>query len=324
MLNKILILMCLALGSLSAASAAEKWIPSQPIEIVVPFPPGGATDRYGRVVAAILSDHGWPAVVLNKPGADTIIASNHVAQAKPDGYTLYATGSSGFLVASLTSHEKPSGVNFTLDSFTDISTIGSGSLVLVAANNVPVNSYQEFTQYIKANPQQFKLGFWNTYISNLFKVWTKKEGLAAAQMIMYRGSAPMLAEVYGNHLPFAFDTFNAVAPFVKSGKMKVIAVLDSYSAKAVQQSLGNKNLHVIGEHIPEVNLGIYYGVVGPAGISPEVTQALNRVINAGLKNPKYTQSMIDGNLWINGGAPLVLTQQHQEWRNLYNNAVKHQ
>lgn len=324
MLNKILILMCLSLATLSTAFAAEKWIPSQPIEIVVPFPPGGATDRYGRVVAAILSDHGWPAVVLNKPGGGTIIASNYVAQARPDGHTLYATGSSGFLVASLADHEKPSGVDFTLDSFTDISTIGSGSLVLVAANNVPVNSYQEFIQYIKSDSQQFKLGFWNTYISNLFRVWANKEGMAIPEMVMYRGSAPMLTDVQGTHLPFAFDTFNAVAPFVNSGKMKVIAVLDTHGAKTVQQSIDNYDLHVIGKHIPEVNLGLYYGVVGPAGISPEITQAINTVINAGLKNPKYTQSMIDGNLWINSGAPLLLTQQHQEWRNLYNNAVRHQ
>mgnify|MGYP003343085365 FL=1 len=113
---------------------ADTWKPTKPIEIVVPYPPGGGADKWGRVVSRIFNDHGWESFVSNKPGADTTIGSNYVAGAPADGHTLYMA-SNGFLDANLASKEPPAGINYSEKSFTDIAQIGFGSFVLVVSKN---------------------------------------------------------------------------------------------------------------------------------------------------------------------------------------------
>jgi tripartite-type tricarboxylate transporter receptor subunit TctC len=140
-------------------TSALAWTPTKTIEIVVPFPPGGATDKLGRMISEIFNRRGWNSVVANRPGADTVIASNYVAEAPADGYTLYL-GSNGFIDANLV-YGAP-GIKYTQDSFTPIVPLGTGSFVLVASNGAPVTNYAEFKTYSRNNPNQFVLGFWNT------------------------------------------------------------------------------------------------------------------------------------------------------------------
>jgi hypothetical protein len=124
------------------------------IEIVVPYPPGGATDKWGRVLDEIFKAQGWQSAVLNKPGADTVIGSNYVAAAKPDGHTIYV-GGNGFLDANIAFKQKAPGIEYTENSFEPILPLGAGTAVLVVGKNVPVNTYEEFKQYVKKNPEKF-------------------------------------------------------------------------------------------------------------------------------------------------------------------------
>jgi tripartite-type tricarboxylate transporter receptor subunit TctC len=228
----------------------------------------------------------------------------------------------GFLDANISFKERPVGIKYTETSFTDIVPIGSGTLVLAVANHVPVNNYDEFKAYVRKNPEQFNIGFFNSYIANLFYIWAKRENLPQPKIVMYKGSTPLNQDLIGGHVPFAFDTYNTIAPFHQDKKVKVIAVLDVPGAKIYQKANPSEKITVIAQRIPEVNMSIYYGVSGPAGMSKEAVNEINRVINQGLKNPKYSKPMLDMYIGVQGGTPADLKKAHTNLKQLFRNAAK--
>jgi tripartite-type tricarboxylate transporter receptor subunit TctC len=156
------------LVALSSIASAQGFTPTtKTVEIVVPYPPGGATDKWARVLDEIFQAQGWKSVVLNKPGADTVIGSNYVAAARPDGHTIYV-GGNGFIDANIAFRQRAPGIEYTENSFAPIISLGAGTAVLAVANNVPVNTYEEFKEYVKKNPEKFNLGFWNTTLATSF------------------------------------------------------------------------------------------------------------------------------------------------------------
>lgn len=318
-LKKIIAVLLLTVASVTLANTS--WQPPGPIKIIVPYAPGGSTDKWGRVISKILSDRGWENYVENKPGADTTIASNLVAESKPDGTTLYLSGI-GFLDANISFKQRPDGIRYTDQSFTDIVPIGSGTLVLAVANNIPVNNYSEFKDYVRKNPNKFNLGFFNQYIANLFYVWARKEGLPQPTVIMYKGSTPLGADLLGGQIPFAFDTYNTIAPLQQAGKVKVIAVLDATGYNVVKKANPTLDLYSIAKHHPELSMPIYYGVSGPAGMSPAAVKEINSVINTALKDPKYSKEMEDMFITVKGGTPQDLNNAHKGLRTLFKNVAK--
>jgi tripartite-type tricarboxylate transporter receptor subunit TctC len=322
----LLALAMLVLGSGAWAdglvrTTTTQWQPPGPIKIVVPYAPGGSTDKWARVVGKIFSDHGWKNYIENKPGADTTIASNLVAESAPDGTTLYLSGF-GYLDANLAFKQRPEGIRYNKNSFTDIVPLGSGTLVLAVANHIPVNNYKEFKEYVRKNPRMFNLGFFNRYIANTFYVWAKKENLPEPNIIMYKGSAPLDADLIGGQIPFAFDTYNTIAPFQLAGKVKVIAVLDSVGYDLVHRANPGLDLFNIAAVYPELAVPIHYGVAGPAGMLPVAVAEINRVVNRALKDPKYTKEMEDMYLSVKGGTPADLTNAHVRLLQTFKNVAK--
>lgn len=320
MFKKFIIVLFAMLAS-AVTLAETNWKPSGTIQIIVPYAPGGSTDSWGRVVAEILSAHGWPSVVVNRPGADTTIASNLVATATPDGTTLYLSGI-GFLDANLAFKNKPEGIKYTEKSFTDIVPLGSGTLVLAVANKVPVSDYEEFKAYVRKNPNEFTVGFFNQYIANLFYVWAKKEGLPRPNIVMYKGSAPMDADLLGGHINFAWDTYNTIAPYQKANKVKVIAVLDTVGYNLVKTANPGEKFFSVSAKYPELNMPIYYGVSGPAGMSKDTVAEINQVINQGLKNPKFTKSISNMYIHVQGGTTSDLNYAHTKLAELFRSIAK--
>lgn len=307
MFKKVLML-ALALVSFTTM-AAEPWKPTKPIEIVVPYPPGGGADKWGRVVSRIFNDHGWESFVTNKPGADTTIGSNYVAGAPADGHTLYMA-SNGFLDANLASKEPPAGINYSEKSFTDIAQLGFGSFVLVVSNDVPVNNYEEFKTYIRKNPEKFNLGFWNRYTSPVLLEWARVEKLPKPTIIPYKGTAPQLSDLLGGHLLFAFDSWAATAPHYDANKLKIIAVLDSNGFKYITGKRPNLKLVDLSAKHPDLAVPIWHGMMGPSGIPPEAVKEINAVIVTALKNPAYYQELEGQNTSVSPGSPEDLNRTH--------------
>lgn len=287
---KYIIPLLLSMFLFPLAQASEFDPVKNPIEIVVPYPPGGATDKWGRVISAIFTQHGWKNVVVNRPGADTVIGSNYVAKSAPNGQTLYV-GGNGFIDANIAFKNKAPGAEYTENSFAPIVPLGAGTAVLAVSKNVPVNSYQEFKEYVRKNPNNFNLGFWNTYTANIFYEWARKEGLPKPNIILYKGSAPQVADLLGGHIPFAFDTFTAMAPHYEADRVRILAVLDSRGVEIVRKVNPGANLVSLGKMHPELDVPIWYGLYAPAGTPPAVLAQINQVINAALKNPKYRQEI---------------------------------
>jgi tripartite-type tricarboxylate transporter receptor subunit TctC len=317
---KVAIMGILAVVSLTAT--AQSFTPTNKIiEIVVPYPPGGATDKWGRVLDEIFKAHGWQSAVLNKPGADTVIGSNYVAAAKPDGHTIYV-GGNGFIDANIAFKQRAPGIEYTENSFEPIVPLGAGTAVLAVSNNVPVNNYEEFKQYVKKNPEKFNLGFWNTYTGNIFYEWAKKEGLPRPNIIFYKGSAPQVADILGGHVPFAFDTYTAMAPHYQAGKVKIIAVLDSRGVAIIKKDQPKAKLVSIASRVPGVDVPIWYGLYAPAGTSKEVIAQINTVVNHALQDPKYTKDIEMLHIANFGGTPSEQRQVQVNTLNIMRNVAK--
>jgi len=320
-MKQIVIALMILINSVVAMASGVWPANDKTIEIVVPYPPGGATDKWGRVINEIFSSQGWKSVVINKPGADTVIGSNYVASAKPDGYTVYV-GGNGFIDANIAFKQKAPGIEYTENSFAPIIPLGAGTAVLAVNKDVPVNNYQEFKQYVRKNPEKFNLGFWNSYTANIFYEWAKKEGLPRPNIIFYKGSAPQVADLLGGHIPFVFDTFTAMAPHYEAGKIKIVAVLDSKGVDIVKKTNINANIVSLAKIHGLLDVPIWYGLYAPANTPTEIILQINQVLNTALKNSKYTDDINSLHIANFGGTPQEQQQLQTRILNNMRNVAK--
>ena len=288
-MKKILLTLAVLFSSMALAN---------PIEIVVPYPPGGATDSLGRIVSEIFNEHGMPSMVVNKPGADAVIGANYAAKGKPDGKTLFV-GATGALDANIAF--KAVGMEYSEKSFVPIVPLANISYVLAVPATSPIKNYEQFKFYVKANPDKFNLAFWNANTANIFYDWAKKENLPTPNIILYKGSGPQMIDLVGGHIPFAFDTWLAMAPMYEANKVRIIATLDKGGLAVVKKLKPGNEIIAISDIHPDLNVGVWYGLWAPAG-TPKVTiDNMNKIINTALKEPKYREKMEMLNIKIYGG-----------------------
>lgn len=256
------------------------------IEIVVPYAPGGASDNIGRLVARIFTDHGYQATVLNKPGASTIIGSNYVA-ATASSNTVLVTS-----IPSLTSNIvfKPESIKYTQDSFKPVVSLGKTGIVLVASNSVPVDNYSNFVKYVKENPTKFNVGVWSLNTASLVYEWAEQAQLPKPNIILYKGSAPMINDVVGNQLQFAFDTVLFNVPFINDNRLKAIVAFDQGSVNLIKKNMPNSKVVGIATQSPQLEINEwYYTLLTPSNASADTIKEFNSIINSGLSQPKYQE-----------------------------------
>jgi tripartite-type tricarboxylate transporter receptor subunit TctC len=280
----------------------------QPIEIVVPYPPGGATDSLGRIVSEILTEHGMSTVVLNKPGADAVIGANYAAKAKPDGRTLFV-GATGALDSNFAF--KAPGMEYNEKTFVPVVPLANISYVLAVPASSPIQNYEQFKFYVRANPEKFNLAFWNANTSNIFLSWAKKENLPKPNIVLYKGSGPQMIDLVGGHVPFAYDTWLAMAPMYEADKVRIIATLDRGGLAVVKKLKPNNESIAISDIHPELNVGVWYGLWAPAGTPDAVLSKMNKIINNAFKTLKYREKMELLNIKTYGGTAQSLLVMQQ-------------
>ena len=209
------------LGVQSVVHAQEKF-PTRPIKIVVPFPPGGATDIIARVIGQKLSEQVGQAVVIeNKSGANGNIAADFVAKAPADGYTLLYNTSSITLSPALYK-------NLTYNVLTDFEPIILTSVVplLLSINpKLPANNLQEFIELLRAKPDAFPYGSaGNGNITHLGSFLFLQELGLKANHIPYKGSAPSVVATMAGEVAFNMEPVTVGLGFVRDKKLKAIAV----------------------------------------------------------------------------------------------------
>lgn len=214
--------LAVAAGAAALASFAQGSFPSRPIKFIVPFPPGGATDLVGRLLASKLQESwGQTVLVENKAGASGMIGTEQVARAAPDGHTV--------LVAITTHVQNPAifaKVPYDpIKDFVPISQICLSYLVLVVKPDFPAHDLKEFVALVKANPGKYSFGSFGTGSSShiVGEGFARRAGLDMTH-VPYKGSAPMTSDLLGGQVPCAWADVSTATQHIAAGKLKPLAV----------------------------------------------------------------------------------------------------
>ncbi len=261
-----------ALSTLSSPALAQASYPTKPVTIVVPFPPGGSADTMARLVGSRLTDLlGQPVVIDNRPGAGTVVGATYVARAKADGYTLLLSSGSTFTANPAI---RPKLAYDAVKSFDPIAIVGRIPLIVLANNDVPVNTVKEFASAIKATPDQFAYASFGSGTTAHFTAEIVLQAVGAKLLhIPYRGSAPAMSDLIGGRVPFSVDTVTAAIPQIKAGKVKAIGVT---TAKRSSQ-LPDVPTFAEGGY-PEVNADTWIMLVAPKGTPAPVRSQLEKAL----------------------------------------------
>jgi tripartite-type tricarboxylate transporter receptor subunit TctC len=248
-------------------AAAQSW-PSRPLRYIVPFPPGAFNDTLARTLAAELPKTlGQPVVVENRPGGNTIPATELVARSAPDGTMLYGAALPFSVIQSL--HQ--TSFDVTRD-FAPITLAGISANLLVANPGAPVNSVKELLAFARSNPGKLNYASTGNGTSNhlsfeLFKAMTKTD----ITHIPYKGSAPAVTDLIAGQVQVMFDNTPNVLPHVRAGKLKALAV----STKA-RTPLAPEVPTVDEAGVPGYDVSVWFGVLTVAGTPREIVNRLNR------------------------------------------------
>jgi tripartite-type tricarboxylate transporter receptor subunit TctC len=279
-------LAALALAIAFSTLAAAQDYPSRPVRVVVPYPPGGPTDVIVRVVANRLSESlGQPVVVENRAGASGMIGAELVSKAQPDGYTLLVNPSIHVILPSLV----PKMAYDAIKDFTHITLLVSVPLFLVVNNNLPVRNVRDLVAYAKANPG--KLNFASASSGSSSQLAGEQFKLLAGvdmQHIPYKGSTPALTDVMGGQVHMMFDSTPSAMPFVKSGKLRALAVTTAKRTGAAPDipSMAESGL-------PGFDHSNWYGVWGPPGLPREILAKLSAAIAATMQKKDVRDRLVD-------------------------------
>lgn len=287
------------LGLLAAAvlalplGARAQGYPDKPIRLVLPFPPGGVTDLLARTLAERLQPRlGQPVVVENKAGAGTVLASDYVAKAPADGYTLLLAASS--LGAAPAVMKK---VNYDpVKSFAPVTLVAQVSHWLVVNPSLPVKNVAELIAYAKARPGQLSYGSTGNGTSTHLEA-ELFEDLAGIHMvhIPYRGSGPALTDLIGGQTQLMFDAVGSSVGMVRDGKLRALAVTTAKRSPAVPE------VPAIAESgLPGFDVMPWLGIVAPAGTPQPVIARLHAEIVRAMDTPEVREQ------FRQRGLPLVL------------------
>src|SRR4051812_45320308 len=242
--------------------------PSKPIKIVVPYPPGGFNDTLGRTLAAKFSEAwGQPAVVENKPGANTLIGSDFVAKSPPDGYTLLVVAFPFAVTPSLIRNMPYD----TVKDFAPVVLAAQSPNLLVVNPSLPVKSVAELIALAKAKPDSLSYASTGNGSSNHISMELFKT-LAGVQLvhIPYKGSAPAVTDMLGGQVQAMFDNAPNVLPHVKAGKLRALA-----QSGATRSPVAPDLPTVAEAGVPGYEVTVWFGLVAPAGTPRETVTKLN-------------------------------------------------
>jgi len=269
-----------ALGAAGAASAhaADGW-PSRVVRLIVPFPPGGANDAIGRIVADKLGKRLHQTVIIeNRPGAGGTIGAAVAANAAPDGYTI-VVGYVGNLAYAKTIY--PDLSYDPLTSFEPITHLATTPQTLVVNPSLPVHSVKELIAYVKERPGKlsYSSGGNGTAAHITTAYFCHKAGLSMVH-VPYRGTAPSVTDLMANQVQVTFAAWPGVQAFVKSGQIRALAVS---SAARVAYAPDLPTVSEAG--LPGFEATIWYGILAPAHTPAPIVKRIDTELAEILKDP---------------------------------------
>lgn len=266
---------------IASAQAAE--YPSRTIKMIIPFSPGGGSDTLGRVLAEKMGNElGISVIVENKPGASSIIGTELVAKAAPDGYTLLLTN--GAIASNPTFFKLP----FDTQSLSAITKVANAPQLLVANPGAPFKNLKELLAYAKANPGKVTIGTAGAgQISHLAAELLEKSSGTEMIMVHYKGSGGALADLLGGQINMSFGTAPGLMQFIRSGKVIPIAV------SSAQRMPTLPNVPSISEVLPGYDISNWFGIFAPPQTPKPIVDRIYQAVQKALATPELSKKFGD-------------------------------
>ena len=296
-MRRILVGLIIALAALAApgASAWSQSYPSRPVRFIIPFPPGGPADIFGRLVAIKLGQAlGEQFVVDNRGGGNGNVGAELAARAAADGYTLMLLPSALAANASL---KLP--YSLTAD-FTGVASLGIFPLMLVAHPSVPAKTVHELIALAKSRPGELNFASAGSGGGAHLAAATFARAAAIDMVhVPYKGTGPAVLGLLGGQVSLMFASVPSVIQHVRAGKLNALAVTSAQRSPALPE------LPTLAERgLPGYELVSWFGVVAPAGTAPQVVTRLNGEILNLLSAPEFQERLKD-----EGGRALLMTPE---------------
>jgi tripartite-type tricarboxylate transporter receptor subunit TctC len=280
---------------IAAPLALPQTYPSKPIRIIVPFPAGGTSDTVPRLIAQKLADRfGQPVIVENRPGGDTLIGTEAVAKALPDGYTVLSTSSSAITVLPHTRKRLP------YDPFKDFVHVVQTTYVqfVLAVNpSVPAANVAELVALARSKPGKltYASGSASGYITGeMFKLATGTDIVS----VPYKGAAPATTDLLSGQVNMMFATFGIAIPYFKAKRLNALAVTGEKRSPALP------DVPTMAEAgVKDFESNASWGFSVPRGTPPDIVRKLNGEVSAVLRMPDIVDKILAQGVEPRSGTP---------------------
>jgi tripartite-type tricarboxylate transporter receptor subunit TctC len=301
-----------AAAALMPAAHAQGY-PRQPIRLIVPFAPGGAVDQTARIIGTTLGEKlGQTLVIDNKPGASGSLGAGDLHRAKPDGYTLMLA-----LDSQAVNHLTVKNLPFdTFKDFDYLSLLVTTPQVLVTRNDLPVKNLDELVAYLKANP---KSSYGSAGTASAGHVNSAQLSLAKGlrtEHVPYKGAGPLLTDMLGGHIDYAFAGLSVMLPQIKAGKVRALAV------SSPGRSAMLPDVPAMNELIPGFEYPTWIGIVAPPGMPPEVRQKILKAVREAMHDPQVAKRFGENAYDIVNGTPEQFMERVRKDAEVMNDLVK--
>jgi tripartite-type tricarboxylate transporter receptor subunit TctC len=303
-----------ALALVFAGTAFAQTYPSHPIKVVVPWPPGQATDVAARMVAEkLVPVLGQPLVVDNRPGAGGVVGSEVAAKSPADGYTLLA-GSSGPISISPNVQKV---AYEPLKDFVPISLLAINPFMLVVNPSIPANNVKELIALLKANPGKYSFASSGSgATSHLMSVLFNSMAGVNVVHVPYKGSSQSITDVVSGQIAYTIETVPAVAGLVKAGKLRALG------ATSLTRAVAMPEVPTIAETLPGYEMFGWIGLMAPAGTPGAITDRISAETRKIMQDPEIRKRFLAAGMEPAGNTPAQFHDFLMKQNDRYGSIVK--
>jgi tripartite-type tricarboxylate transporter receptor subunit TctC len=314
---KLPVLAVLISSLISVQSFANEY-PTKPIQLLVPFAPGGTTDIIARVISEPLSRSlGQTVLVVNRPGGGGIVGANELAKATPDGYTL------GVATVSTTAANpaiNPKTPYNPLTDFASITNIAATPNIIAVHPSFPARDYKGFVAELKKNPTKYSYASSGTGgIGHLQMELFKSISQVYITHIPYKGAGPALNDVVAGQVPVIFDNLPSALPFILDSRLVPIVVAAPSRVGALPNTPTFKEVGA-----EPVNRMAYYGIVGPKGLPKDIIAKINAAVKQAVEIPAVKKRIEDTGSIVIANSPEEFSVQMKAELEIYQKVVREQ
>lgn len=278
------------------SQASSSAYPGKAVRLIVPFPAGGATDLFARVLSTKLSEQlGQSVVVDNRTGAGGVIGADQVAKAAPDGYTL--------LLATTSTHSVGPAINprlpyDTVQDFTPIAHVGNAPSIMLVPNSSPARTVKEWIAYSQKNPGKLNYASsGNGTIVHLGAELFKAQAGLFLVHIPYKGTALAIPDLVAGQIDVMFDSLPTGLPHVRDGRLRALGVT------SLKRTALAPELPAIAETLPGFESNTWFGLYGPKGLPADIVARLNAAANKALADADAKERLARLGIEPAGGTP---------------------